>query len=190
MLIALFVVYSRLVIMSDLKGFTMKYLLLLFLSSSVFAQDFHTYKLFNNEFEAVFPAQPSVYDTGFKNNPKYIYNDKANGIMYTSTSIPTTLNNENYHSAYDSKEQLDDIFKEILTAANEKLISFSSTIDKKKSTYIAIYTSYYFEEDHVIYTSTKRFIYKSKHYSWKVMSADNSGKHIFDKYRKYSTVIK
>jgi len=38
----------------------LKYLVPILLSSSVFAQDFYSYKLFNNKFQAVFPGKPSL----------------------------------------------------------------------------------------------------------------------------------
>lgn len=37
-----------------------KFFLLIFISTGVYAQDFYTYKLFNNEFQAVFPGEPSI----------------------------------------------------------------------------------------------------------------------------------
>lgn len=37
-----------------------KFILLLSISSGLYAQDFYTYKLFTNEFQAVFPGEPSM----------------------------------------------------------------------------------------------------------------------------------
>lgn len=182
-----------------------KYLLLLLFSSSVFAQDFHTYELFNNNFKAAFPGQPLKHKVSdstqqlikhkvpdatqqLKKTQSYVYIDDATKIVFTAHYMPTNMKQENYTSP-SIKIQLDDHIKKELTITNQKIINFSSTTDNK-STYIAIWTSKYIEEGIKMYTSTKRIYYKDKLYIWNVMSDDNSSKHVFDKYRKYSAIIK
>ena len=44
------------------KNTTLRFALLIFFSIGLYAQDLYTYKLFNNEFQAVFPGQPSVQE--------------------------------------------------------------------------------------------------------------------------------
>ncbi|MFT4739616.1 MAG: hypothetical protein ACI9L9_000389 [Marivirga sp.] len=183
-------------ITQSLYGLKMKLncLLLLFLSSNVLAQDFHTYELFNNNFQAVFPGQPIKLEAPdtiklLKNTQSYVYVDEGSRIVFTAHYMPTNIKKENYKSS-GMKQQLDDYIKNILTAADQKIINFSSTINNNKSTYIAIFTSRYTGEGKKNYTSTKRVYYKDKLYKWSVTSDDNSGKNIFDKYRKYNTIIK
>ena len=85
---------------------------------------------------------------------------------------------------------LDDMIKDEVKAGNQTLINFSSSIDKKNDTYIAIYTSSYFMEGQKVYSSVKKIYYKEKIYKWHVGYINRNDKKIFDSYKQYCKVIK
>lgn len=204
----------------------LKVIVLIFWSScAVYAQEFYSYKLFDNKFQAVFPGEPSIQqypkelldpksiekslpyeytkqlsqkqikkivsDTiiKLKNRQSYIFTDKINRISFTAQSMPSELEHKNYIWS-DIKKLLDDMTYNELKGNNQELIEFSSTLDKKKNTYIAIYTSIYFMEGQKVYSSTKKIYYKDKLYRWHIGYTNKKDKKIFDSYRQHCKVIK
>lgn len=123
-----------------------------------------------------------------RNSQPYVYFDKVNKITFTALSIPSNLEQKNYKWS-SIKQLLDDLIKKGLKTANQTLIKLSSTLDKNKSTYIAIYSYSYFVEGQKFYSSTKNIYYKDKSYKWTVTSVNKNNKNIFDKYSKYCKVI-
>lgn len=201
-----------------------KIIVFIFISSVLNAQDFYSYKLFNNKFQAVFPGEPSVQHIPkealnpkvienslpyeyrkkltkkeikkivsdaiitIKKSQPYIYTDKTNQLSFTSQSVPSNVEHKNYIWS-GIKKTLDGIVKQGLRANGMKLINFSSTIDKKKDTYIAIYTSSFFIEGQKMYSSTKHIYYKDKIYKWTVGYVNLNDKYIFDNYKSNCKVI-
>ena len=95
---------------------------------------------------------------------------------------PSFLEHKNYIWS-GIKKQIDEIIKDSLKNDNRTLINFSSTLDKEKDTYVAIYTSSYFLDSQKVYSSTKHIYYKDKVYKWTVSYVNESNKFIFDEYQ-------
>ena len=207
------------------KNTTLRFALLIFFSIGLYAQDFYTYKLFNNEFQAVFPGQPSVQEipeelldskaienslpyeyrkeltqkqinkivsdtmNQFKMSQPYIYTDMNNQLSFTAQTMPSQVEHKNYIWS-GIKNLLDDLVKKGLKANKANIINFSSSLDKNKDTYIAIYTYSYYIEGQKVYSSTKHIYYKDKIYKWTVGYVNKANKSIFDNYKKHSKVIK
>lgn len=203
----------------------LKFIVLILISSGLNAQDFYSYKLFDNKFQAVFPGEPSIQhipkelldpraiekslpyeykkqltqkqikkfvsDTiiQMRNSRPYVYIDKSNQLSFNSQSMPSQLEHKNYIWS-GIKNLLDDLVKKGLKADNRKLIDFSSTLDKKRDTYIAIYTSSYFMEGQKVYSTTKHIYYKDKIYIWTLGYVNKANKNIFDSYKNHCKVIK
>ncbi len=70
---------------------------------------------------------------------------KLDKLSFTAQSSPSQLEHKNY-IWHGIKKLLDGMTKDEVKAGNQTLINFSSSIDKKNDTYIAIYTSSYFME--------------------------------------------
>lgn len=117
-----------------------------------------------------------------KNNQPYIYADTNNQIAYSAQMQPSFLEHKNYIWS-GIKKQIDEIIKDSLKIDNRTLINFSSTLDKEKDTYVAIYTSSYFLDSQKVYSSTKHIYYKDKVYKWTVSYVNESNKFIFDEYQ-------
>ena len=198
---------------------------MIFISTGVYAQDFYTYKLFNNKFQAIFPGEPTIQkipkelldskaienslpyeyrkeltqkqinkivsDTmnQFKMSQPYIYTDMNNQLSFTAQTMPSQVEHKNYIWS-GIKNLLDDLVKKGLKANKANIINFSSSLDKNKDTYIAIYTYSYYIEGQKVYSSTKHIYYKDKIYKWTVGYVNKANKSIFDNYKKPSKVIK
>lgn len=203
----------------------LKFIILILITNVLNAQDFYTYKLFNNKFQVIFPGQPYIQDIPeelinprtiensipykykkdlsrkqirklvsdaiiqIKNSTPYAYTDIVNKLSFTAQSLPSQLEHKNY-IWHGIKKLLDGMTKDEVKANNYTLINFSSSIDKKNDTYIAIYTSSYFMEGQKVYSSVKKIYHKEKIYSWDVRYINKNDKKIFDSYKQYCKVIK
>ncbi len=202
----------------------LKFIIVIVFSNLAYAQEFYTYKLFDNKFQAVFPGNPSIQEIPkelldpiaiekslpyeykkelsesqikkivletikqMKASEPYIYIDNINKISFTSQSLSSNLEHKNY--IWDGiQKQIDEILKSTLKADNRKLIDFSSTLDKKNNTYIALYTSYYLLDGQKVYSSTKQIYFKDKIYKWSVSYIDAANRIIFDKYKENCQII-
>jgi len=64
----------------------LNFIILMFITSILNAQEFYSYKLFNDNFKTIFPSSPVLsYDKG--SIKMYSYSDKQNGIDYISKYI-------------------------------------------------------------------------------------------------------
>lgn len=123
-----------------------------------------------------------------KNNQPYIFSDTINQISYTSQTMPSNLEHENYLWS-GMKDMIDKQIKDILKADNRTTINFSSKLDKYNDTYIAVYTSNYFQDGEKVYSSTKHIYYKDNIYKWTISYVNQSNKNIFDEYQHNVKVI-
>jgi len=172
----------------------LKVLVLIFISSGLHAQDFYSYKLFDNKFQAVFPGEPS--ETPIPNEYKkfgikaYQYGDQVNQLTFTSQLSPSSLKYNVGEYKQSTKKMLDESITKALKYDNRKIISFSSTFKRNENIYTAIFTSSFFSEGQKRYASTKQIIYKKKVYKWTVMYSHLKDKYIFDNYQEHCKVIK
>lgn len=188
--------------------------------SSIHPQVLYRYRLYNDKFQAVFPGNPYQQDIPheFKrqvvndlsiqykgqfsqtqlNNmanaiwevtAPYIYNDNNHHISYTALSAPSQLEHKNYMWT-GMKNMLDTMIQQNLRANNQDLLDFSSTIDRYNDTYIAIFTSSYYQNNQTVYSSKKLIYYKDKIYSWQMSYLNQDDIAIFKSNQKYCKVIK
>ncbi len=172
----------------------LKFLVFIFISSGVYAQGFYSYKLFDNEFQAIFPGEPT--EQRIPNEYKklgikaYQYGDSVNQLAFSSQSQPSSLQYDVGEYKQSTKQMLDESISMALKDYGHKIINFSSTFNQKENTYVAVYTSSYFTEGLKRYSSTKQIIYKKKVYKWTVMYPSLNDKYIFDNNQEYCKIIK
>ena len=178
----------------------LKYLLPIFLSSSVFAQDFYTYELFDNKFQAAYPGEPSISPgspqviNGVRLS-SYHYSDPNNIFFIFSNSHASSLDKNitiYKKSGLDKlvKTQEKTAMKATPGAADYSLMSFSSEFDRKKNAYIAVYTFSISLNGSKVYKSTKYIVQNQIEYKLSVMYFNLSDKYIFDDYKQYAKVLK
>lgn len=166
----------------------LKSLLLIFMSSGLSAQDFYSYKLFNNKFEAVFPSSPILTHEG--EIKMYSYIEKKNNMVYTSRYL-------SYESIfkkdiiYYKKEDIDNMILNPLKESGQQITSFNSVKNIKTKEYSYSLTKKFKIGNSIIFQSTRGFIYKTELYSWSVQSLNPSQNEIiFNTYKQYCKVIK
>jgi flagellar FliL protein len=171
----------------------LKFIFLLSFSFALNAQEFYTYQLFNNEFQAVFPAKPVELTLPNKvqniNGKVYQYGDKVKGLNFISQSHPSPLQFTVGEYEESTKDFLDKTIINSLTSSGHTLISYSSKFDRKQEIYILIVKSSYYLEGIKRYVNTKHFLYKKRVYRWTVTHTDNKDKYIFDKYQAQCKIL-
>ncbi len=195
----------------------LKYVLLLCVASGLYAQNFYTYKLFDDKLQAVFPANPEVvpipkaYLDAIKkgivlskqenltqNQIDRIANEikkniKAYQYMDNANQITYSLmSGPSYIATYRQKEKnkIDKTIKGIMRAEGRKFLKFSSKTSSSKNSYTAIFTTSFMQGGQKVYASTKR-IYNAKYiYKWTMIYRDYSDKQIFDKYQDSVKVLR
>lgn len=125
-----------------------------------------------------------------KNSQPNIYADKINQVSYTSQTLSSGLKYNIGKYKKSIKQNIDEVIKQALKTDNRKLINFSSTLDRHKDTYIAIYHSSYFLNEQKIYSSTKHIYYKDKVYKWSISYINKDDKKIFDDYKHHVKTLK
>jgi flagellar basal body-associated protein FliL len=179
----------------------LKFILLISFALGLEAQGFNTYKLFNNEFQAVFPDKPQELVPTNMNPESYLnkvqkfdmkiyqYGDNAKGLNFISQSStsPLKLNIGEYNES--TKGILDKSLIDALTSSGHTLISYSSTLNKKQNLYILIVKSSYYLEGVKRYVSTKHLLYKKRVYRWTVTHTNVKDKYIFDKYEAQCKIL-
>ena len=124
-----------------------------------------------------------------KNNQPYVYTDKSRQLSFSVQSTPSNLKHNNY-IWHGIKERIDENICLPLKASGRDILSFSSTLDKKNDTYIAIYSYSYFMEGQKVYGKTKEIYYKNKTYKWHIGYVHKSDENIFDDYQHNIKILK
>ena len=196
----------------------LKYVLLLCVASGLYAQNFYTYKLFDDRFQAVFPGNPEVIslpkayidatvDKGlayakYKNMTKkqknrfvdeLKNNTKAYQYVDNANQIAyTSTYGPSYTVSYTKREknEIQRSIKEAMRADGRKILSFSSKASSRKDSYIAIFTTSFTQGGQKVYASSKQIYYKKYMYKWTVMYTDRNDKQIFDKYQDSVKVLR
>ena len=171
-----------------------KFIILFSISSGLYAQDFYAYKLFDNQFQAVFPEEPKQFLPGGKVST-YRYSDPDGRFSIIASSSLFVLDK---NIVRFEKNSLDSYIKKDVQAgiknmplfSSYSLIDFSSSFDKKKNMYIATHTFSFLYNGSKMYQSTKKIIQSSKEYKWSVKYINLDDKYIFDGYEKYSKILK
>lgn len=161
------------------------------------AQDFYSYELFNKEFQAAFPEKPDV-SPGFPKDIAgrrvwlYQFVDTESGLAVTASSNPSALKYDVGKYNLNSKEIFDQGTKRLakIELPEYLLLDFSSNFDRSKNIYTAIYTASFVQDGKKGYISKKYTIYKKMVYQWSVLYSNLDNRYIFDKYQKYSIVIR
>lgn len=167
----------------------LKFIFLLSFSFSLNAQEFYTYRLFNNEFQAVFPATPTEQRTQNKEVQVYEYGDKNKKLVFTAQVGQSMLQYDLGKYKNEVKDYLDDILKKSMKPSMQTLISFSSEFNRKENIYTAILTSSYSIEGVKRLRSSKIIFHKKKYYKWTMMYPDSKDKYIFDKYQAQCKIL-
>ncbi len=165
-----------------------KILLLLLFSIGLYAEDYKLYNLYNNKFQAVFPASPTnlkqhgvdVYYAGFQ--------DKK--LVFTTQLTMSGFENDIGEYKQSTKSIMDNIIKSSLKVSNYNLSAFHSTFNRKKNIYEAIYNAIFYEDGIKRNISTKYIIYGKKLYKWSVIYTYDKHKNIFDDYQNEVKVLK
>ena len=176
-----------------------KFIVFISISSQLYAQDFYTYELFDNKFQAAFPGEPSI-SPGF---PRVISGVRVSSYYYSDPNSKFFIFAASQSSALDKnvvkykKSSLDKGIKNFEqigiqaqpSASDYSLMNFSSKFDKKKNAYIATYTFSFSLNGRKVFKSIKNIIQNKKEYKWSVMYFSLNDKYIFDKYKIHSKVL-
>jgi len=156
-------------------------------SSTLFADDYKVYKLYNNKFKVPLPHEPQPQMTGQVQS--YYAVDKSKNIMF---SIVSSLSGNDYDIGeykQSVKKSVDDSVTSALKHSGYEIIEFSSELIRQKNIYEAEYTIKFTESGQSGYISTKYIIYKKNIYKWSVIYYDLKQKHIFNNYKKYIELL-
>jgi len=146
------------------------------------------YKLYNGEYEAVFPSKPIV-KISKGGNKFYISKNKEKAITFTSMKLYIPSDIKNIKPIY-LQSFLDKVTKNSILSAKYNILDFSSTIGKNG--YIATYRAESIKTNHMLYG---RSIYKGTYdYRWYVITSNTNSrkyaKRIMNEYKDYCKVLK
>ncbi|MFK5984816.1 MAG: hypothetical protein QM479_05270 [Pseudomonadota bacterium] len=169
------------------------------ISSQSYAQEFYTYKLFDNKFQAVFPEEPKI-SPGFPRVISgvrvfhYQYNEPNNKFFIVTNSQSSALDKNVVKYKKSSIDKGIKNFEKIGVqaqpgASDYSLMNFSSKFDRKKNAYVATYTFSFSINGRKVFKSSKKIIQNKKEYKWSVMYFSLNDKYIFDKYKNHSNVL-
>lgn len=149
---------------------------LIFISITVSAQNYTTYSIFENKFQAVFPDKPEVITVN--NFGVCMSIDRKNKMSFIAQSLPCSFVCE--VGKYNKKDA-DVSIAQGMIMAGVKIVSFDSRIDKNQ--YIAIAHVEDKVDEVVFHRFKKILISKKGHFSWTVSYINAKDKKIFDTYQ-------
>lgn len=158
-----------------------------FLALSLFASDYKAYSLYNQEFKAVFPEQPSVVN--YNGMKAYSSLSKKDSTSFTASKAPSPLSGNTIGSF--NKNTLDKTLLDSLKQMNVEVINFNSTLDKQKNTYAFVVEHRHWDQElsMMLYTYEKRIFTNQYMYRWAMTSSQQNRK-IFDKYQSSCNLTK
>jgi len=172
-----------------IKYFFKLSIIIICLLNSSYADSTYKYKIFNNEFQAVFPNEPNkkYIPNPFKNKDVevYTYFDEQNKLVFQVQIM-------DIHIKYNTKKLqnlIDMSIKKSLPIYNKQIVDFSSSFNQYNNSYVVIYTSLEYIEGQAVYQSIKEIVYKDRIYKWCVTYQNFNNKSIFNKYSKYCKLI-
>lgn len=161
----------------------LKYILLSvgILSSLLYSDNYYGYKLYDNNFQAVFPDEPVLF-LNTTNVQSYIYADRKNSLGFLSKHIDYSVIKSNMFD-FSQQSLEENLFYLPAKQESHKIISIKSTKNSKNKTY-TFYVLKQFQSDGItIYQYMKAILYNNHLYSCSLQYTNNKSKHIFESYQ-------